>query len=188
MKDKRKLKHSLQWNVLSSLNRKFLSGQDGEPTEQLLAYSTPQDEPTVMTTQHSVNIMVFGVIISDANIMPLFIFPYDLRLKDVVLNWIERDATRRLFVWQQGFKPENPIFFVRKFLQPLQSKHLAAKIPFIILCGEKLSKRPKKLCKIPKMNRRHHNGSITKETTGKVSSRFRSCPKLVLKVNRDFFE
>ena len=51
--------------------------------------------------------MKFGVVINDADVIPLFIFPFGLRLntevyvqrlKKVVLSWIERVATGKLYI------------------------------------------------------------------------------------------
>ena len=40
---------------------------------------SPQDVPIVMKSKHPVHIMVFGLVTSDGDIMPPFIFPHGLR-------------------------------------------------------------------------------------------------------------
>ena len=60
-----------------------------------------------MKTKHPVQIMVFGVITSNDDTVPPFIFPHDLTLnmkvyikcqEEVVLFWIEKVAAERLYL------------------------------------------------------------------------------------------
>ena len=60
-------------------------------------------------TKHSVHIMVFGIIISNGDIMHLFFFPhrftlntevYSKCLVEVVLPWIKWVAAGRAYAWQ----------------------------------------------------------------------------------------
>ena len=75
-----------------------------------------ENELTVMKTKPLVRITVFGVVTSDSDVMPLFIFLHDLRLntvayimclEEVALFWIERVAVERPYTWQQDFVPYN---------------------------------------------------------------------------------
>ena len=60
-----------------------------------------------MKTKQLFHIMVFGMITSDSNVIPLFIFPPDLRLKleEVVLCWIKWVASSRVCIRQQDPVP-----------------------------------------------------------------------------------
>ena len=62
-------------------DRKNLSGSDERLTEELLACLVPtQDIPIMMKPKHPVHIMVFGVVTSNADVMPPFIISHGFRL------------------------------------------------------------------------------------------------------------
>ena len=96
------LKHSLQQNMLCFFSDEKRFQIMNSPNNHWLAVS-PQDVLIAMKTTYPVHIMVFGVIASDSDIMPPFIFLYGLRLnwetyikclEEVVLTWIERVAAK----------------------------------------------------------------------------------------------
>ena len=66
---------------------------------------SPRKLPRVIKTKHSVKIKVFGMVTSDSDIMPLFIFPHGLKLHTDSVTWIERVAARRPYVWQKESAP-----------------------------------------------------------------------------------
>ena len=56
---------------------------------------SPQDVPILMKTKHPVHIMVLGGVITndDDNIMPLFLFPHDLKLNtDVFIKCLDLEG------------------------------------------------------------------------------------------------
>ena len=64
----------------------------------------------LMKTKHPADIMLFGVVTSDVDVMPLFIYPRGLRLntetnimclEEVVLTWICWVGAGRSYVWKQ---------------------------------------------------------------------------------------
>ena len=82
-----------------------------------------QDVLILIKSKHPVHTMVFGVVTSNGNVMPSFIFPYGLRLnteayvnylEKVVLPWIKRVFVGRPIYVATGLctmphKRENPI-------------------------------------------------------------------------------
>ena len=80
--------------------KNILSGLDSELTEQLLACSVPTistdiDENTTMWTRylHPIHIMVFGVVISNSDVMPAFIFQRGFRFNtEAYIKWLEEVA------------------------------------------------------------------------------------------------
>ena len=61
-----------------------------------------------MKTKHLVNIMMFGKVTSNDDIMLPFIFPNGIRinmkayikcLEEVILPWIERKAAWKPYIW-----------------------------------------------------------------------------------------
>ena len=62
-----------------------------------------------MKNRHPVHTMVFTMVTSDSDIMPLFIFSRGLKAEafiksqyEVVLYWIERVTAWRPYIWQTG--------------------------------------------------------------------------------------
>ena len=59
-----------------------------------------QDEAIVIETKHPVYVMIFGVVSSNGNIIPLFIFQHGLSLNtEAYLKIMEE------LVWQQEYEP-----------------------------------------------------------------------------------
>ena len=68
---------------------------------------SPHGVLTVMKTKHPIHIMMFGMVTSDSDVMPPFIFPHHFRLnaeayvkclEKVILTWIERVVAGRFCV------------------------------------------------------------------------------------------
>ena len=81
--------------------------------------------------------------------MPTFIFPLSLRintdayikwLKEVVLTWIEREATRRQYIWPldcaKPHQQENPVLTPRKFLWSLHPELTSQTAIFLDIMSE----------------------------------------------------
>ena len=77
------------------------------------------------------HIIVFGLVINNNDVISLFICSHSLplnkeayfkSLEEVVLLWIEKEASGRLYIWYRDcairHKQENPVLAVRKFLRP----------------------------------------------------------------------
>ena len=92
----------------------------------------------LMKTKHPVHIMVFGMVTSNVDIMPPFMFPcnfihnteaYIRYLEEVVLPGIENLAAGRLYIWQQDFVPchqaGEPSLGSQKISATTSSQHLA---------------------------------------------------------------
>lgn len=76
--------------------------------------TTPKHVLKVLKAKHPINIQVFGLITSDDKVMHALISPrcfkhkmktYIKSLGEVVLPWVERLVTRRLYVWQEECAP-----------------------------------------------------------------------------------
>ena len=86
-----------------------------------------------MKTKHPVQIMMFGVVISNSNIIPPLIFQHSHRLnmealikclEEVELLWIKEVAAERPYIRQQDCAiphKQNRVLAVRKFLHPHHS-------------------------------------------------------------------
>ena len=61
----------------------------------------------LIKTKHPIDMIMFGVVTSDGDVMPSFIFPHGLTetyikcLEEVILTGIERVAAGRSHVWQK---------------------------------------------------------------------------------------
>ena len=72
------------------------------------------NEPRVLKTKFLAMVIVFGVVLSEGHIMPLYIFKVGLKvntkvyldvLKSVVIPWCNQVASGRPWVWQQDSAP-----------------------------------------------------------------------------------
>ena len=103
-----KLKHPLRPNILCffSDEKNVCQDQMVNPQDNCWLALSPQDVQIVMKSKYPVNIMMFGVVTSNSDVMPPIIFPHCLklimvgggikRLREVVLPWI---PLRRLYIW-----------------------------------------------------------------------------------------
>ena len=124
----------------------------------------------LLKTKYSLHLVVFGVVISNGDVLPPFIFPHDLRLntevytkwpKEVVLLWIKwmavenpTSGNRTLHHATQAGKLNVGCKKISANTSPLTSGHLTPQIaiPLTIMCGAWLKKRPTKLHTMPQMN------------------------------------
>ena len=97
------------------------------PNNCWLALSS-QDVLIEMNIKHPVYIMVFGVVTSDGDVMPSFIFPQSFRLNtEDDIKCLDREGgywnTVRLVrgLCSMPHKQKNPVLTVRKFLRPHHS-------------------------------------------------------------------
>ena len=102
------------------------------------------------------NIIVFGVVTSDGNIIPPFIFLHGPRLnpkasikclEEVVLPWIIRVTTGKSYVRHHAPQLEELSLSCHRIsatTSPMTSSDITPliAIPLIIICGAQLSKRP----------------------------------------------
>ena len=144
--------------------------------------------------------MVSGVVTSDGDVTPLFIFLNSLRLiteanikcfELIEQAWM---AAGRLSVWLQDcaipYKQE------KKFLRPDQPEHLAANTPrlpspwlfYVDAVKQEINKIPCNIKDKLKAKITIAFTNLKKETVGKASRRFRSRLKAGIKVSGDFFE
>ena len=79
-----------------------------------------QDLPIVIKLKYLAHIVCFGVVTSDSDVMPPFIFPHSLWLN--MEACVKRLAAGRPYIWQQDcimpHKQENSVLATWKFLQP----------------------------------------------------------------------
>ena len=109
--------------------------------------------------KHPVYIIVFGVVTSDGNAIPSFIFPTYAQTQHRCLHQVLGGGSAVLD-WEGGctmpHKQNNSLACekISATTSPLTSSHLTPWIAvlLIIMYGLWLSKRPIKLCEIPKMN------------------------------------
>ena len=105
-------------------------------------------------TKHPVNIMVFGMVTSNGDVMPPFFFAHGLRLnteayikclEEVVLPWIKRQKNCAIL-----HKQKNLSLGCQKISVTTSSLTSGRLTPltaiFFIMCGLQLSERPTKLC------------------------------------------
>ena len=105
------LKSSIPYNQtlwFFSYEKNFFHDQMVNIQNNRLLALFSQDERIVVKTKHSVHIMLFGMVNSNSNVMPQFIFPHGLTFNTevyikhqdkVMLTWIEREADGRPDVW-----------------------------------------------------------------------------------------
>ena len=151
----------------------------------------PPDIPIWMKTQHSVLIMMSGVVTSDGDVIPPYIFPRSLRLNAeaytkcleyVVPTWIERVVIGRPYVWQQDFASRHTsrrtqCWLWEKFCNHITPNNLRPNsqttILLVIMSELNLSQIPRKLLVIDTKDNRTFTNFI-KETSRKAFRRFRS--------------
>ena len=94
-----KLKHLLQLNILCFFSDEKNVCQDQIVNSQnncWLALS-PQDIPKVMKSKYPVQIMMFGVVTSNSDVMPPIIFPHGLTLNtEVCIKYLEKLVITRI--------------------------------------------------------------------------------------------
>ena len=85
-----------------------------------------RDVPRVMKTKFPSTVMVFGVVLSEGDIMPPHIFEIDLKvntkvyldaLKSVVIPWCNQVADGRPWLWQQDSSPAHKSKETQDWLQ-----------------------------------------------------------------------
>ena len=106
-----RLKHRKESNMLwFSDEKNFCQDQAHNRQNHQWIAICPNDVPRVMKTKFPNTVMVFGVISSDGDMMPLHIFETGLRvdteiylqiMESVVLPWIKQVAWEKPWVWQQ---------------------------------------------------------------------------------------
>ena len=116
MKDKRKdrtfeetqASSQIEHALVFSDEKNFYSDQMINSQNNRWLYLTPQDLLILMKTKHWVHIIVFGVITSDNDVIPPFIFPNGLRLnikayikclEEVMVSCIKRVTGGRSYIW-----------------------------------------------------------------------------------------
>ena len=93
---------------------------------QIWIATNNRDVPRVMKTKFPATVMVFGVVLSEAHIIPPHIFEAGLKvntkvyldvLKSVVIPWCNQVAGGRTWVWQQDLVPGHKSKETRAWLQ-----------------------------------------------------------------------
>ena len=112
--------------------------------------------PKVMKTKFPATVMVFGIVFSEEDVMPLHVFEMGLRvnrqvylgvMETTVLPWIKEIARNRPWVWQQDSAPYHVSAVALKWIKtycynfvqdswPPSGPDLN---PFDYLCGAMLS-------------------------------------------------
>ena len=221
MKDKRKdcaikvlnkLKHPLQPNTLWFFSDEKCFCQNRMVNSQNDRWFAlyPQDVPILMKTKHPVHIMVFGVVSSDGDIMPPFIFPHGLKLnteayikclEKVVLPWIVEVATGRPYVWQQDSAPSHTSWRTQSWLSENFCDHITPNMwpPNSPDCNpldyyvwgaveRETNKTPCNTQEELEARITAAFSNLNKEMVGKACKRFQSRLEAVVKANGNFFE
>lgn len=221
MKDKRKaraakllnkLKHPLLPNMLwvFSDEKNFCQDQMVNTQNNRWLAVSPKDVPRVMKNKYPANIMVFGVVTSDGDVMPPFMFPQGLRLntdgyikclEEVVLPWIKGVAGERPYAWQQDSAPCHTSRRSLAWLSDNFSDHITPDMwpPNSPDCNpldyyvwgaveRETNKTPCKTKDELKARIMATFNNLNKETVQKSCSRFRSRLEAVVEANGDFIE
>ena len=153
----------------------------------------------LMKAKHRIYIMLFKVVTSNDNLMPLFIFSHSFKLntevyikcfKEIVLPWIERVAAGRPNLCNKILRHVTQAVFGSQKISAtssLTSSHhtLQIAIPLIIMCGRVWARNQQNQSK--KEYRRKGFQEIPKSSGGRSWSQWRINLNKFNQVSQDIF-